>query len=69
MQRFLAALWLPGITVSSIAFLWSVFHNFMDVSMTLIIVNIVLSLACWRRAVRRARCRARWAAYLRRSRS
>lgn len=66
MQRCIAILWLIGITISSIAFLWSVFHDFRDVSMTLVIVNVVLSLACWRVAVRRARRRRAWAAYIRR---
>lgn len=66
MQRFLAVLWLIAITISSIAFLWSMFHNFMDVSMSLLIVNTVLSLVCWRVAVRRARRRQAWQAYLHR---
>ena len=69
MQRFIVVLWLIGLVVSSIGFLWAVFHNFVDISITLLIVNVVLSLACWLIARKRARRRARWAAYLRRYQS
>ena len=65
-SHLLPILWLIATTISSIAFLWSVFHNFVDVSMSLVMVNIVLSLVCWRIAARRARRRRAWAAYLRR---
>lgn len=68
MQRLLMIFWYVAIVVSSIGFLWAVFHNFMDVSMSLVIVNIVLSLVCWRVAVRRARRRRAWQAYLQRFR-
>ena len=64
--RIIPILWLIAITVSSMAFLWALFHNFMDMGITLGIVDLVLSLACWRIATRRARRRRAWAAYLRR---
>ncbi len=66
MQRLLAVLWMIAITVSSMACLWAMFHNFRDMSITLGIVDLVLSLACWRIATRRARRRQAWAAYLQR---
>ena len=68
MQRLLMIFWYVAIVVSSIGFLWAVFHNFTDVSMSLVIVNIVLSLVCWRFAARRAKRRRAWQAYLQRFR-
>lgn len=66
MQRFIAVLASIGIVVSSIACLWAMFHSFKDISITLGIVDVVFSLACWRMAARRRARRRRWQAYLHR---
>ena len=69
MDRLIAVLASIGLVVSSLACLWAIFHSFMAMSITLGIVDMVLSLVCWRMAIRRARRRQAWTAYLRRYQS
>ena len=68
MQRLIAVLWYVAIVVSFIACLWAIFHSFIAIGVIVGLTDIVLLLVCWRMAVRRARCRRAWQAYIQRYR-
>jgi hypothetical protein len=64
MQQFIAVLWYIAMVVSFISCLWAMFHSFIAIGVIVGLVDIVLSLVCWKLAKKRARRRRARPAYV-----